>query len=89
MRVKKKYLAIVVVALALGSCGDDNEPSDTTAPITTDSTAAGIANPASEYCVAQGGTIEIVTENEGEVGYCNLPDGRRIEEWEFYNSDNG
>lgn len=85
----KKYLAIAAIAVALVSCGDDNEPTDTTAPITTDSAAAGIANPASEYCEAQGGTVEIVDEAAGQVGYCNLPDGRRIEEWEFYNSDNG
>lgn len=85
----KRFLAIAAVALALASCGDDNGPTDTTAPITTDSVAAGLANPASEYCVAQGGTVEIVNEDAGEVGYCNLPDGRRIEEWELYNSDNG
>ncbi|MDE2362129.1 MAG: DUF333 domain-containing protein [Hyphomicrobiales bacterium] len=43
-----------------------------------------LANPASEYCVRQGGTVEIVTTDKGEVGYCNLPDGRRIEEWAFF-----
>ena len=93
----KKYLAVAAIAVALVSCGEDNEPADTTAPIsadtvgpvTTDSAAAGIANPASEYCEAQGGTVELVDEADGQVGYCNLPDGQRIEEWEFYNSANG
>ena len=46
----------------------------------------GLANPASVYCVEQGGETEIVEESDGEVGYCNLPDGTRIEEWEFYRS---
>ena len=45
-----------------------------------------IANPASVFCEEQGGTVEIVDETGGQVGYCNLPDGRRIEEWEFFRS---
>lgn len=42
---------------------------------------AGIANPASVNCVNQGGTLEIVDENNGAVGYCHLKDGRVCEEW--------
>jgi putative hemolysin len=45
---------------------------------------AGIANPASAFCVDQGGTVEIVSEADGERGYCNLPDGTRIDEWEYF-----
>lgn len=83
----KNYLAIAVLVLSLAACGDDdNEPADTSTPLTTE-TPTQLANPASEYCVSQGGTVELVDEDEGQVGYCNLPDGRRIEEWEFYNSD--
>ena len=33
-----------------------------------------------------GGTVEIVDEASGQVGYCNLPDGTRVEEWEYYRS---
>jgi len=43
-----------------------------------------IANPASVYCVQQGGKIEIVETKKGQIGICVLPDGRRIEEWKFY-----
>ena len=75
----KKLFVIGAVSVLLAACGDDSEPADTTAQI---------ANPASEYCVAQGGTVELVDEAGGQVGYCDLPDGRRIEEWEFYNSEN-
>ena len=51
-----------------------------------DGTGAGLANPASVYCVEQGGQVDIVDEAGGQVGYCELPDGRRIEEWEHYRS---
>jgi len=47
-----------------------------------------IANPASVYCVEQGGTSEIVSEADGEVGYCNLPDGTRVDEWEYFRANN-
>lgn len=46
----------------------------------------GLANPASTYCVEQGGKLEIRKEAKGETGYCHLPDGRVIEEWEFFRS---
>jgi putative hemolysin len=45
-----------------------------------------LANPASVYCVDQGGRVDIVDEAGGQVGYCELPDGRRVEEWEYYRS---
>jgi putative hemolysin len=48
--------------------------------------ALGISNPASEFCVNSGGVLEIMDSQEGSIGYCTLPDGRRIEEWEFYRS---
>ncbi|ETS64643.1 putative hemolysin [Moesziomyces aphidis] len=46
-----------------------------------------IANPASEYCIQQGGTLEIVKDKDGnEVGMCKLPDGTVVEEWDFFRS---
>lgn len=44
----------------------------------------GIANPASVYCAEQGGTVEFRQQPDGTAGYCHLPDGRVVEEWEFY-----
>jgi putative hemolysin len=45
-----------------------------------------LANPASTYCVEQGGTVEIRSDAKGQTGYCRLPDGRVVEEWEFFRS---
>jgi len=83
---RAQWPAVLAVVLPIGvvvACGgDDSTPSGTTTP-------AGIANPASVYCVEQGGTVEIVDESGGQVGYCNLPDGTRIEEWEYFRSQTG
>ena len=49
----------------------------------------GMANPASVHCVKAGGRVEIRKETAGETGYCHLPDGRVIEEWQFFRSAQG
>ena len=75
--------AIMLALVALAGCSKgDDQP----APA---GSGAGIANPASEYCVAQGGTVEIVTGDAGDQGFCNLPDGTRVDEWEYYRANNG
>jgi len=71
-------LAAATTAVLAG-CGSDSEPVEPTTP-------AELANPASVFCIEQGGSLEIVDETGGQVGYCNLPDGTRIEEWEYYRS---
>jgi uncharacterized protein len=65
---------VVLVALLAGACGDDD----------SDDNKSEIPNPASAYCVEQGGTVEMVEESGGTVGYCNLPDGTRVEEWQYF-----
>ena len=44
----------------------------------------GMANPASEYCIEQGGKLEIKDEANGQAGYCRLPNGAVVEEWAFF-----
>lgn len=44
----------------------------------------GMANPASTFCVEQGGKVEIKKEANGEVGYCHLPNGQIVEEWALF-----
>ena len=45
----------------------------------------GIANPASVYCVEQGGeSIIRKDKDENEYGICKFKDGKEVDEWEFY-----
>jgi len=69
--------AVLAAVLLVAACGDDGD--DTPSP--------GIANPASEFCVQQGGEVDIVDEDDGQVGYCVLPDGTRVEEWEYFRAN--
>ena len=46
----------------------------------------GMPNPASAFCVEQGGRLEIRETPDGDAGYCHMPDGRVVEEWELFRS---
>lgn len=43
-----------------------------------------MANPASVYCAEVGGKTIIKKTPEGEAGYCQLPSGEVVDEWDFY-----
>ncbi|MGA0877677.1 MAG: DUF333 domain-containing protein [Ilumatobacteraceae bacterium] len=87
-RTRSGFVALLAVgSIALVGCGDDEGPSSTEAP-STEAPTTGMPNPASVYCEEQGGTVEIVEEPAGQRGFCNLPDGTRIDEWEYFRANN-
>lgn len=46
---------------------------------------AGLANPASTYCVQQGGQLDLRKDAAGNVsGICVFKDGRACEEWALF-----
>ncbi|MPW44677.1 DUF333 domain-containing protein [Acinetobacter guerrae] len=48
----------------------------------------GMANPASQYCIEQGGKLEMKKNANGdEYANCILPDGRVVEEWQLFRQD--
>jgi putative hemolysin len=49
--------------------------------------SARLANPAAEFCIKQGGMLEIVDEPNGQVGFCTLANGTRVEEWNYFRSN--
>jgi putative hemolysin len=70
----KMWWMMLVFGLVFAACGGTEKNDDT-----------GLANPASVYCESQGGTVEIVTDAEGnQSGRCHLSDGTVVDEWEYY-----
>jgi hypothetical protein len=67
-------LPLLFVPLFLAACA---EPTRTLPQV-------GLANPASVYCVQQGGRVEIRRDQTGETGYCRLPNGKLVEEQAFF-----
>ncbi len=81
-------LTLTALACSLGAPASPPQAPSATLPATSEATSeAGLANPASVYCLEQGGTLEIHATDEGEVGYCTLPDGTVCEEWAFYRGE--
>jgi hypothetical protein len=79
--IMKRFWVVIVAlgALALGAC----VPLPPATPVEPSSTAAaGIANPASENCLKQGGTLTIAEQpGGGQYGICVFQDNRQCEEW--------
>ncbi len=82
-RLTTTLITLSLVALLLGACVPAPAPS---AP-PPQATSAAIANPASQNCVKQGGTLEIRDETGGQVGYCIFADGSECEEWAFFRGE--
>lgn len=72
---------LLASALLVSGCGDDDS---TEGDDSTETSDPELANPASEFCVDQGGEVDIVEGADGEAGVCVLPDGTRIDEWEYF-----
>ncbi|WP_111859117.1 I78 family peptidase inhibitor [Acinetobacter sp. CFCC 10889] len=79
----KNIVFLAIIAASLSACAvvsnQQSQSSNQDAP-----PSIGMANPASKYCVEQGGRSEIVKEAQGEVGYCHLKDGQKVEEWALF-----
>jgi putative hemolysin len=85
------FVVLTVAGLALAACAPI-PPATSAAPQAVDTVAPqltaaptgspGIANPASENCVRQGGTLSIATRPDGgQYGVCSFEDNRQCEEW--------
>ena len=73
----KKITLLGLILTSLTACSTVQNQNEVTPKI-------GLANPASEYCVNQGGKLEIRDEVNGQVGYCHLANDQVVEEWKLF-----
>lgn len=77
--MKKLFVIFPLIVLFLGACAAQAQP---TASATPTQGGAEIANPASQNCIKQGGTLTIQTRGDGgQYGICTFEDNRQCEEW--------
>lgn len=76
-----KKICTLIFCLSLCGCS-------ITSPAEEVSETVALANPASTFCVEQGGTLSIRDEEGGQVGYCTLKDGTVVDEWEYFRQNN-
>ncbi len=78
-----KLTILLAILISLFGCNAPTEQQ-----IVDDRPSVGIANPASEFCIENGGVLEIRTESDGgQIGYCIFPDGSECEEWAFFREE--
>ena len=78
---------LLIGAAALTGCGlqTNNEILSGEDILVQNTDTTQITNPASEYCISQGGTSEIRKDKDGaEFGVCKLANGEEREEWSLY-----
>ena len=81
-------LSIFIISMLLGALAACTPPANLQATPTLDQ--AQLANPASEYCLKQGGKLEIRKDEQGnEQGICIFADGGECEEWELFRGECG
>ena len=77
--MKKEIITLILVFFIIGctvkTSNDKNQGS------------AQLANPASVYCIEQEGTLSLETEEAGQYGICNLPNGTKCEEWAYFRGE--
>ena len=69
---------MIVIGIFLNGCTEQIEKSNE---------EQQLANPASVYCVEQGGTLRMEENEAGQYGMCTLPDGTKCEEWAYYRGE--
>ncbi len=75
--MKSHFLPAMLTPVLFGIAGCTTSPEP-------ERDKVGLANPASTFCTRQGGTVEMRQGSDGTTGYCHLPDGTVVEEWEYY-----
>jgi putative hemolysin len=77
-----QWVFILFIAAVLTNCAPQPTPTATAEP------SSQIANPASENCVKQGGTLSIQKRGDGgEYGVCTFEGNRQCEEWALMHGD--
>ena len=79
--IKNQFIVLLLIAVSLITVGCSQDKKEA-------SVMVGKANPASVYCVVQGGKVIMKQEEQGTVGYCHFNDGKVVEEWTLYRESN-
>ena len=79
--IRPRHTVLILPCLLLAACA--STPGGT--PSTPAPPMVGMANPASVYCIQQGGHLLPQKDNAGnEYSLCQLADGRVVEEWTLF-----
>lgn len=88
------FSLVIALSVFVAGCSQPTAVSPTpaatavqTSPQRPPTPVAGLANPASIYCIEQGGQLEIQSTESGQIGVCRFSDGTVCEEWAFFRGE--
>lgn len=88
------FSLVIALSVFVAGCSQPTAVSPTpaatavqTSPQRPPTPVAGLANPASTYCIEQGGQLEIQSTESGQIGVCRFSDGTVCEEWAFFRGE--
>lgn len=82
--MKKYIILIILIIVSFFLYFNQKEDSDI---VDIEFSGVGLANPASVYCIEQGGTNEKVVTDIGESAYCVFEDNSKCWDWDFFRGD--
>jgi len=80
MKFMKIFVLFAMVLFVFSSCSKTEEN-------TNNNNDVQIANPASTFCVENGGKLDIQDTETGQVGICTFSNGKQCEEWSYYRGE--
>jgi putative hemolysin len=83
---KLMLLTLFAFSLFIVACQQINNDNNDTVERNTTENITRVANPASEFCIDNGGTLEIRNSADGQIGYCII-NGQECEEWALYRGE--
>ncbi len=85
--MKNFFCFWILLTVLLGGCST-RQAESLSAPTSTEAESAEIANPASQNCLEQGGTLSIDKRGDiGQYGICIFEDNMQCEEWALLRGD--
>lgn len=88
MYARKNLLWIIALVLLALACNYNLFSSPLATLIPTEVGGVELANPASKYCLDQGGSLEIRTDAQGnQYGMCIFDDGSECDEWAYFRGE--
>lgn len=71
-----KFILFLLLIVELSACSSQTQPDEE------------LSNPATDYCLDQGGTLQFEERGDrGEIGVCYFDDNRQCEEWAMLRGD--
>lgn len=86
---KTLHRCALLAALLLTACGGPPRTSQTVTATGPAPASVSPPNPATQNCLALGGTSVQQSGPGGQTGYCALPGGALVEEWALYRETRG